>query len=113
LNKKYGLLLNRTAELADQAKPLVAVTNPPAVQMLLRGFSVRELPLSLKNINNVKYRADGKLVALGYNGQIYLLSDTDGDGLEDHAYLFWTNSTLRSPIGMALTPPAYARGQGV
>jgi hypothetical protein len=113
LNKKYGQLLNRPPELLDEAKPLVAVTNPPPVQLFVRGFTVRELPLSLKNINNVKYRPDGKLVALGYDGQIYILRDTDGEGLEDHADLFWTNNTLRSPIGMALTPPGYARGQGV
>jgi hypothetical protein len=87
LNKKYGQLLNRPPELLDEAKPLVAVTNLPPVQMFVRGFTARELPLSLKNINNVNYRSDGKLVALGYDGQIYLLRDTDGDGLEDHAWL--------------------------
>ncbi len=90
-----------------------SATNPPAVQMLVPGFTVRELPLSLPNINDIKYRPDGKVVALGYNGQVYLLSDTDGDGLEDKAELFWTNSTILAPIGMALTPPGYARGQGL
>ena len=113
LNKKYGLLLNRAPEISGEAKPLVTITNPPPVQMFVPGFTVRELPVSLPNINNVKYRPDGKLVALGYNGQIYLLSDTDGDGLEDRVTHFWTNNTLRAPIGMALTPPGYTRGQGV
>ncbi len=89
------------------------VENPPPVQMLVPGFAVRELPLRLKNINNVKYREDGKLVALGYNGQIFILSDSDGDGLEDQAKLFWDKSTLRAPIGLALTPPGYPLGQGV
>ena len=55
-------------------------SNKPPVQMFVPGFDVRELPLSLRNINNVKYRSDGKLVALGYDGQIFLLSDSDGDG---------------------------------
>ncbi|MBI3878168.1 MAG: c-type cytochrome, partial [Verrucomicrobia bacterium] len=82
--------------------------------MLVPGFTVRELPLELKNINTLKYRADGKLYALGYNGQIWLLSDTDGDGIEDKAELFFDGSTkLRGPIGMAVTPPGYPRGQGV
>ncbi|HTA30784.1 MAG TPA: hypothetical protein VK731_09865, partial [Candidatus Cybelea sp.] len=113
LNRKYGALLDRSPELSGEAKPLVTVTNPPAVQMLAPGFTVRPLPLSLPNINDVKYRADGKLVALGYNGQIYLLSDTNRSGLENKAELFWTNNSLRAPIGMALTPPGYARGQGM
>jgi putative heme-binding domain-containing protein len=113
LKAKYGLLLRRPSDLPDESKLLVAVTNPPVVQLLVPGFKARELPLSLKNINNVKYRSDGKLVAPGYNGQIYLLNDTDNDGVEDHVDLFWTNNTIRSPIGMALTPPGYPRGQGV
>ncbi|HEV3121792.1 MAG TPA: ThuA domain-containing protein [Isosphaeraceae bacterium] len=93
---------------------LQPVANPPAVQMLVPGFSALELPLGLTNINNLRYRADGKLVALAYNGNIYLLSDRDADGLEDHAALFWDNrGRLSAPIGMALTPPGYARGSGV
>jgi putative heme-binding domain-containing protein len=92
---------------------LVQVENPPPVQMFVPGFSVRELPLKLTNINNVKYRSDGKLVAVGYDGRIWLLSDTDHDGIEDRANSFWDRGALRSPIGMALTPPNYPHGQGV
>ncbi|MEQ1858351.1 MAG: ThuA domain-containing protein [Chthoniobacteraceae bacterium] len=94
-------------------KPLQPVANPPPVQMLVPGFEVKEAPLKLPNINNLRYRPDGKLVALGYDGRIHLLSDTDGDGIEDKAALFWEKDTLRGPIGMALTPPGYTRGQGV
>ncbi len=116
--KVENYLLSKHAALTsaeDPAgiRPLEVVENPPPVQMLVPGFTVKELPVQIPNINSLKYRADGKLVALGYNGQIHILTDTDGDGLEDKATLFWDKNTMRGPIGMALTPPGYARGQGV
>jgi putative heme-binding domain-containing protein len=95
-------------------KQLVTVKNPPPVQMLVPGFSARELPVDLSNVNNVRYRPDGKLVALGYDGNIHLLSDRDGDGVEETVEPFWENKGgLAAPIGMALTPPNYPRGEGV
>jgi putative heme-binding domain-containing protein len=94
--------------------PLVAVKDPPPVQMLVPGFTVRQLPADLPNINNVRYRPDGKLVAMGYDGYVYLLSDSDGDGLEDKVTKFWDNKgQIRAPIGIALTPPGYSRGNGL
>src|SRR5262245_59472786 len=98
----------------DGGRPLVSVPDPPPVQMLVPGFTVRQLPVDLTNINNVRYRPDGKLVALAYSGDVYVLSDTDGDGLEDRVEVFWDNKgRLRAPIGMDLTPPGYRHGQGV
>ncbi|WZP00352.1 ThuA domain-containing protein [Isosphaeraceae bacterium EP7] len=95
-------------------KPLVSVANPPAVQMLVPGFSARELPVDLSNINNIKYRPDGKLVALAYDGNLYLLSDSNGTGVEDRVERFWMNKGgINAPIGMALTPPGYPLGEGV
>ncbi|MFO0940359.1 MAG: hypothetical protein U0930_06280 [Pirellulales bacterium] len=97
-----------------QGIPLVKVVNPPALKMIIPGFEVSELPLELTNINNVRYRRDGKLVTLGYNGDIHILSDTNGDGIEDSAKLYWKNNgSIRGPIGMVLTPPDYPKGQGV
>ena len=61
----------------------------------------------------MKYRPDGTLVALGYNGDIWHLKDTDGDGVEDKAELFFeSKGKLRGPIGMDLTPPDYKHGDG-
>lgn len=101
-------------EPARRAQSLQTVENPPQVQMLVPGFAVRQLPIELTNINNVRYRHDGTLVALAYNGNVYLLTDTDGDGLEDSAALFWDNrGRISGPVGMALTPPGYERGTGL
>jgi len=82
---------------------LIAVTNPPPIQMLVPGFSVRELPLDLNNINNLVYAPDGRLFALCYDGNVYQLKDRDGDGLEDEATYFFKNehNEILPSIGMA------------
>src|SRR5437762_62708 len=69
--------------------------------MLLPGFTVQELPVKLPNINNLRFAPDGRLTALGYDGRIWLLRDSDGDGLEDTAELFWDEPTISVPVGMA------------
>ncbi len=91
--------------------PLVRIEDAPLIQMLMPGFTVRELPVELTNVNNVRYRHDGRLVTLGYNGDIHLLSDTDGDGLEDQATIFWKNAgSVRGPLGLLLTTKGDPRG---
>jgi putative heme-binding domain-containing protein len=115
LDAKYAHLKeNLPPDAAGPGQLLVPVADPPPVQVLVPGFTVRQLPVDLTNINNVLYRPDGTLVALAYNGDIWHLKDTDGDGLEDKAELFFkSKGRLRGPIGMDLTPPGYKHGQGV
>ncbi len=72
--------------------------------MLVPGFTVTELPIRLSNVNNLRFSPNGILTALGYDGRIHLLRDTNGDGLEDSDELFWDRPTLRVPVGIAWTP---------
>ena len=84
------------------------------VHPLLPGFTAELLPVDLPNCNNVQYRHDGKLVVLGYNGNVYLLQDTDGDGAEDHVALFWeSNGKAIGQIGMDLAPKGSPHGNAV
>src|SRR5437773_1470311 len=39
--------------------------------MLVPGFTVRELPVNLPNANNLRFAPDGRLTALGYEGNFY------------------------------------------
>ncbi len=117
LKTKYQTLsagLPQNLGLSLKGFPLVTVDPIPPVQMLLPGFSAKVLPVDLPNLNNLKYRHDGKLVALGYGGDAWILEDTDGDGLEDKATPFFINKgNLRSPIGMAWTPKGHPLGDGL
>lgn len=104
--KHAGLLRKSTDPAGPTEVPLIAVSNPPPVQVLVPGFAVRELPVQLKNINNLVYAPDGRLFAFGYNGNVWQLADTDNDGIEDKATLFFDNSKgeLLQTVGMAWGP---------
>src|ERR1051325_8840585 len=69
--------------------------------MLVPGFGVEELPIKLSNQNNLRFAPDGTLTSLGYDGKIWRLRDTNGDGLEDTAEPIWNKPTLSVPLGMA------------
>jgi putative heme-binding domain-containing protein len=115
LDAKHAALREQLPpDAGGPAATLVPVKDPPPVQVLVPGFTVRELPVDLTNVNNVLYRPDGTLMALGYNGVVWKLRDTDGDGLEDRAEVFWdSKGALRAPVGMDVTPPGYRHGDGV
>ncbi|HYV28031.1 MAG TPA: c-type cytochrome, partial [Candidatus Eisenbacteria bacterium] len=44
------------------------------------------------------------MFALGYDGRVFVLHDSDGDGLEDKAEIFWDKPTISVPVGMAVAP---------
>jgi putative heme-binding domain-containing protein len=76
------------------------------VTMLVPGFVVRELPVKLTNLTSLEYGEDGRLWALGYDGRVHVLTDTDGDGVEDTARTWWQPKdakAFRGPIGMKVT----------
>jgi putative heme-binding domain-containing protein len=92
---------------------LETLKDAPVVQMFVPGFTVEEMPLKMRNLTGIRYRHDGVLVGLGYDGRIHLITDTDGDGREDKSTVWWDQSSLRGPIGMALLPKSDWRGDGV
>ncbi len=76
----------------------------PQVKTLVPGMKVDRLPVTLTNIDSVDYGPDGRLYAAGYDGRVHVLTDTDGDGLEDKVELFWsTAGDLLTPVGMLVT----------
>jgi putative heme-binding domain-containing protein len=97
LRKKHSELARGEAALEDPRPP---------VTMLVPGFAVKRLPVRLTNVNNVDYFPDGRLLALGYDGRLHVLRDTDGDGLEDEVRPYWYKGEgeLRGPIGMLIAP---------
>ena len=75
----------------------LSAADDPVIHMLVPGFTVRELPVELTNINNLEYAPDGRLFAVGYDGRIHILTDTDGDGLEDAAKSSGSRPTTSAP----------------
>jgi len=87
--------------LAGMVAVVSANAGPPTeVHMLIPGFTVEEVPVQLPNLNNLRFAPDGSLTALGYNGKVWKLRDTDGDGIEDTAKIWWDKAPLTVPVGM-------------
>lgn len=68
--------------------------------MLVPGFTVDEVPVQLPNLNNLRFAPDGSLTALGYNGKVWKLRDTDDDGMVDAAAVWWDKAPFTVPVGM-------------
>lgn len=76
----------------------------PQVKTLVPGITVQRLPVTLTNIDSVDYGPDGRLYAAGYDGRVHVLTDTDGNGLEDKAEVFWSKAgDLLTPVGLLAT----------
>lgn len=110
--KPFALLVLASAALATeppippvpdkQPEPPFSATPAIVPQMLVPGFTVRELPAKLTSLNNVEYASDGRLFAGGYDGRFHLLRDTDGDGLEDKVDTFSPTPNSNYPLGMVV-----------
>src|SRR5271170_3476941 len=81
----------RAAPLGPVEAPLVVDSNAPAIKMLVPGFTVRESPLGLNNINSLVCSPDGRIFALAYDGNVFQLKDASGRGVEDTATYFFKN----------------------
>ncbi|QDU47891.1 DUF7133 domain-containing protein [Gimesia panareensis] len=76
----------------------------PQIKALVPGLQVQRIPVQLTNINSLEYGPDGRLYAAGYDGRVHVLTDTDGDGVEDQADLFWSKAgDLLTPVGILPT----------
>src|SRR5687768_1290035 len=95
-----GIFHVREAQNNTAFASLAENDETPEVQVFVPGFSVKEIPITLTNINVVRYGPDGRLYALAYDGRIYVLTDTNGDGIEDKVEYWWEKDPLVSPVGM-------------
>ena len=82
----------------------VEAADGPQVRGLVPGITIQRLPVNLTNIDSVDYGPDGRLYAAGYDGHVHVLTDTDGDGIEDKAEIFGSKAgDLLTPVGMLAT----------
>lgn len=97
MKRFFVLTLMWTAAMTS----VTAAAKPPTeVHMLIPGFTVEEVPVKLPNLNNLRFAPDGSLTALGYNGKVWKLRDTDSDGMEDTSEIWWDKAPFTVPVGM-------------
>ena len=78
-----------------------AIAKDPRFKTLAPGLSVTRLKVDLTNIDSLAYGPDGKAYAAAYNGRIHVLTDTNGDGVEDTSSVFWDKAgDLLTPVGI-------------
>lgn len=102
LARKHVTYLAAPDSNTPRETTLRTVANPPVVQMLVPGFRVDVLPIETTNLNNIEYADDGRLFAAGYDGRFHLLTDSDGDGLEDRIDTFVSETSENYPIGLVV-----------
>ena len=79
----------------------LALGAAPRIEPLVPGLIIKRLPVNLTNIDSVEYGFDGRLYAAGYDGRIHVLTDTDGDGVEETVTPFWPQQgELLTPVGI-------------
>lgn len=102
----FGATFLRAASVGPVQQSLTIDSNAAPVQFLVPGFKARELRLSLNNINSLVGAPDGRIFALGYDGNIWQLTIGPGEGAEDAASCFFKNDHHDIPesIGMAWGP---------
>ncbi|HXX92156.1 MAG TPA: PQQ-dependent sugar dehydrogenase, partial [Planctomycetota bacterium] len=98
------LTLQGPSEGAPRPTALETDKDVPPVKLLVPGFEVRELPVTLTNVNNVEYAPDGRLFAAGYDGRLHVLRGTAADHLEDQVTTFYDHPSDDYPLGMAVRP---------
>ena len=101
INRLMRFLITVSLILSARLSVEAAPTNSSEIHFLVPGLVAQELPLHLSNINNLRFAPDGRLTALAYDGKVHLLSDSNGDGLQDRDDLFWDKPSLSVPVGMA------------
>jgi putative heme-binding domain-containing protein len=87
---------------SPRLKALTTIHDGPVVRMFLPGIEVRELPVTLTNLNNLEYTDDGRLFAGGYDGRLHLLRDTGADHLEHQVTTFSDRTSDDYPLGFAV-----------
>ena len=94
-------LLCVLSSIAVLAVSYPVLAQEPRIKALVPGMSAVRLPVELTNIDSLAYGPDGKAYAAGYDGRVHLLTDTDGDGIEDTSQVFWDKAgDLLTPVGI-------------